>query len=426
MKEKILQLLLLLTLSAGNVNAQQVTDTSFVTLPTAEKMFLEHNLSVLAARYGIDANRALIRQAKLWDNPILTTDQNLYDKQGGLFKHDQNNGQFYLQVTQLIKTAGKRNKAAQLAIDNTTLSEQQLDDILRSLRFTLRSDLLEVNHLLKIKGVYDREITEVNKLVYGMDLQLQAGNVSVKDNLRIKALLFSLQNELVNVKAQLIPIENEIVFLLNNNDNRFIRPELEYKFKELTTLSVPPIDEMIARAVTQRPDSRMAQTMVNLQTHNVVYQKALAKPDISIGTEYDQHSSYAPDYVGLTIGLPLNIFNHNQGNISSAKFTLQQQKVLADQTGFKIRQDISAAVEKLKFYQSVNDPNQLDFSQKYDALFFNMLKSYQDRQMSLLDFIDFMDAYKDTKLKLLEQHNGLVKSVEELNYAAGEEILKLN
>lgn len=420
------KVLLLATVITNTVVAQSQSDTLRLSFPDAEKIFLQHNLSLLAAKYNIDANKALIKQAKLWDNPLLTTDQNVYDKQGGFFKHDQNNGQFYVQVTQLIKTAGKRSKAVRLATDNATLSAEQFDDMLRSLRYTLRSDLLEINHLLKIKRVYDGEIEQVNKLVAGMDLQLQAGNVSVKDNLRIKALLFSLQNELVNVVAQLMPVENELKFLLNNNITGFIAPILEYKFGELTTVLVPSADDLLKQAMTIRPDEKMAQTMVDLQNHNLVYQKALARPDVSIGTEFDQHSSYAPDYVGLSIAVPLNIFNHNQGNITSAKFAIQQQKVLADQTGFKIQQDIAAAVEKLKFYQGVNNSQQLDFSKKYDTLFFSMLKSYEDKQMNLLDFIDFMDAYKDTKLKLLEQHNGLVRSIEELNYVVGEDIVKLN
>ena len=133
----------MLTVITNTAAAQSQSDTLRLSLPDAEKIFLQHNLSLLAAKYNIDANKALIKQAKLWDNPMLTTDQNVYDKQGGFFKHDQNNGQFYVQVTQLIKTAGKRNKAAQIATDNTVLSEEQFDDILRSLRYTLRSDLLE-------------------------------------------------------------------------------------------------------------------------------------------------------------------------------------------------------------------------------------------------------------------------------------------
>ena len=51
-----------------------------------------------------------------------------------------------------------------------------------------------------------------------------------------------------------------------------------------------------------------------------IYQKALAKPDINIGTEYDQRSSYNPNYVGLAVSVPLNFFNKNQGNIKSVQY----------------------------------------------------------------------------------------------------------
>ncbi len=410
----------------GKVRAQISVDTVQLSFPAAEKIFLQNNLSLLAGKYNIDVNKALIQQAKLWDNPVLSTDQNIYDQQGGFFKHNSETGTFYVQVMQLVRTAGKRNKAIQIATDNTTISQQQFEDLLRTLHFVLKNDMLEVNHLLKIKKVYVKEIDEVNKLVKGMDLQLQIGNVSVKDNLRIKALLFSLQNELVSADAQLIPLQSEIKLLLNNSETKFIAPTLNYKFGELTTALIPNTDTLIQLALSTRPDAKIAQTSVTLQNHNLTYQKALAKADVSIGTEFDQRSSYAPNYVGLAVSLPLNIFNRNQGNIAAAKFTIQQQQAIADQTYAKIKNDIQSAITKFLFYQGVNNRQQLDFSQQYDALFENMLKSYEQRQMSLLEFIDFMDAYKDNKLKLVEQHNGLVHAIEDLNYAVGTDIINLN
>ena len=410
----------------GKVRAQISVDTVQLSFPAAEKIFLQNNLSLLAGKYNIDVNKALIQQAKLWDNPVLSTDQNIYDQQGGFFKHNSETGTFYVQAMQLVRTAGKRNKAIQIATDNTTISQQQFEDLLRTLRFVLKNDMLEVNHLLKIKKVYVKEIDEVNKLVKGMDLQLQIGNVSVKDNLRIKALLFSLQNELVSADAQLIPLQSEIKLLLNNSETKFIAPTLNYKFGELTTALIPNTDTLIQLALSTRPDAKIAQTSVTLQNHNLTYQKALAKADVSIGTEFDQRSSYAPNYVGLAVSLPLNIFNRNQGNIAAAKFTIQQQQAIADQTYAKIKNDIQSAITKFLFYQGVNNRQQLDFSQQYDALFENMLKSYEQRQMSLLEFIDFMDAYKDNKLKLVEQHNGLVHAIEDLNYAVGTDIINLN
>jgi cobalt-zinc-cadmium efflux system outer membrane protein len=45
----------------------------------------------------------------------------------------------------------------------------------------------------------------------------------------------------------------------------------------------------------------------------------MAVPDITIGSTYDQNSSYARNFVGLEISLPLPIFNRNQGNIKNAK-----------------------------------------------------------------------------------------------------------
>lgn len=423
-KKSLYFLVLLLLFAKSKIVAQTTNDTVTVSFKHAEKIFLQNNLSLLAVKYNVDINKALVKQAKLWDNPIFSTDQNIYD--GKYFQHNADGGQVYMQVMQLIKTGGKRNKAAQIATDNTILAQEQFDDLLRNLRYTLQNDFLEVSHLLKIKNVYTGEINEVNKLIRGMDLLLQAGNVSVKDNLRIKALLFNLQNELVNTDAQLINIQSEIKLLLNNNETKFITPELTYKFGTLTTQVVPSINELVQQALLNRPDAKIAHTTLILQNHNLIYQKALAKPDVSVGIEYDQRSSYINNYVGLAVSLPINIFNTNQGNIAAAKISIQQQQTVADFTTAKIKSDINTALTKFTFYQSVNNRQQLDFSQQYDLLFSNMLQSYTQRKLSLLEFIDFMDAYKDTKLKLVEQHNGLIHAAQDLNYSVGNEVINLN
>lgn len=407
-----------------DVSAQTATDTIQLSFKEAEKYFLLNNLSLLSSKYNVDINKALIKQARLWDNPIISTDQNIYD--GKYFQHNTNNGQVYVQVMQLIKTGGKRTKAAQLASDNTSLAQEQFDDLLHNLRYTLQNDLLELSHQLKIKIVFTAEIAQVNKLIAGMDLLLQPNNASDKDNVRVKALLFSLQNELVNAEVQLMSIESELKLLLNNNETKFISPKFDFKFGELTTATIPNINELVQQALIKRPDARIAQTGLLLQQHNFTYQQALAKPDVSIGTEYDQRSNYANNYVGLAITLPINIFNANQGNIAAAKISIQQQQAVTDFTVARIKTDVTSAVNKFIFFQGVNNRQQLNFSEQYDALFASMLKSYAEKKVSLLEFIDFMDTYKDTKLKLLEQHNGLIHAAADLNYAVASDVIHLN
>ena len=83
-------------------------DTVRLSLSEIEKRFLDSNLLLLAAHYNVDAQKALIQQAKLWDNPVLNTDQ-VIAANGKFFPYGKNpdgsySGQYYIQVQQLIKT----------------------------------------------------------------------------------------------------------------------------------------------------------------------------------------------------------------------------------------------------------------------------------------------------------------------------------
>jgi len=282
-----------------------------------------------------------------------------------------------------------------------------------------------MNHLLKIKKVYDGEIAEMQRLVNGMNEEFKAGNISLKDNMRLKALLFGLQNELVNVQGQLMPLQTEVKFLLQDSTQSFIQPQFNYQLPDIINYKIPEADSLITRAIASRPDAKIAQTQLDFQNHNLVYQKALAKPDVTVGPEFDQRNSYAPNYVGLSVSLPLNVFNKNQGNIKSAQFAVKQQAVIKDLQTAKIESEVNSALQKFLYYQKINNADQLSFSKQYDDLFNNMIKSYQDRQLSLLELIDFIDAYKDSKLKLTDQHNSLIKAAADLNYTTNSTIIDI-
>src|SRR3954469_15026751 len=124
----------------GSAHAQMpAQDTLSLTLAQAERQFLQKNLTLLAGHYNINANRALIDQAKVWDNPILITDQNVY-ADSSFFSHGkdsygQQKGQIFIQLQQLIRTAGKRSKLIDLAVTTAEMSELQLQDVLRNLKY---------------------------------------------------------------------------------------------------------------------------------------------------------------------------------------------------------------------------------------------------------------------------------------------------
>ncbi len=398
------------------------TDTLKLTFQDAEKQFLENNLSLLAQKYNVEASKALIQQAKLWDNPVLSTDQNIHTSGSNkFFDHSKGQGQVFVQLNQVFTTAGKRGKQVQIAKDDAMVQEAAFNDLMRNLRYNLRLDFSQLATLNAQQKVYENEITSATNLVKAIQKSYDAGNTSMKDLIRLKALLFGLQNDMVENNRQINDLQTELKTLLQTKETAFVDPIINDKPTENVTLDIP---SLIEQAKASRPDYLSNQYQLNSATHNLAYQRALAVPDITIGASYDKNSNYAPNYYGLEIGLPLPFFNRNQGNIKSAKYNLQSQESTLKQSEFQLKNDVVAAVNQYKLNQQLFTTQQVEFNEQYDKLFSSMLKSFQQRQISLIEFVDFFDTYKDTKLKILQQQYNLQKSIADLNFAIGIPVIK--
>src|SRR5579863_4567681 len=108
-------LIIILTVTAISASAQTGLDTLRLTLPAAEKTFIDSNLQLLAQRYNIDAQEALVIQARLYPNPNFSAGHTLYSSQLRQFFPTGPNDETTLQLDQEIMIAGKRNKAVKLA-----------------------------------------------------------------------------------------------------------------------------------------------------------------------------------------------------------------------------------------------------------------------------------------------------------------------
>lgn len=403
-------------------NAQ--TDTLKLTFQDAEKQFLENNFALLAQKYNVESTKALVDQAALWDNPVLSTDQNIYDSGSKkFFYHNESKGlgQVFVQLNQVFKTAGKRGKQIQVAKDNAKVQEAEFNDLMRNLRYNLQLDFGQLATLLDQSAVYRNEIGAATNLVNGIQKSYDAGNTSMKDLIRLKALLFGLQNDMTENARQINDLQTELKTLIQAKETAFIVPVTGDLPIQPAELNVPAL---IEQAKVNRADYLSNQYQLASAQHNLSLQKAMAAPDITIGASYDKNSSYAQNYYGLQIGLPLPFFNRNQGNIKSARFSQMSQENTLKDSEARLKNDVVAAVNEYNLNQQLFSTQQLEFNGQYDTLFKNMLKGFKDRQVSLVEFVDFFDTYKDTKLKMLQQRYNLQKAIADLNFATGTTIIK--
>ncbi len=253
-----------------------VADTLSLTLQQAEQQFIQKNLTLLAGHYNVDANKALIQQAKVWDNPVLITDQNIY-ADGKVLSHGKTptgepSGEIYVQLQQLIRTAGKRARQVDLATTSAQLSELQLQDVMRNLKYQLRSDYFTTAQLYSVQQVYKLEMQEMQHLLTGMEAELKAGNIARKDYLRVQAEVIALQQDITESNRNLADVQAELKTLLQVTGNTFIKPVDTLAFTEFAT---PAMEELVAKAKTANPAYLLQQKQVVYQQQNLQYQKAL-------------------------------------------------------------------------------------------------------------------------------------------------------
>ncbi len=408
-----------------NTAFSQQTDTLTLSIEQAEKMFIDSNLQVLAAHYNTDAQKALIQQAKLWDNPVLVTDQVIHAN-GKFFPYSKNpdgsfNGQYFIQVQQLIKTAKKRGKLIDLATTNAQLSELQLQDLLRNLRFQLRSDYYTVAQQLSNRSIYQAQQQELTRLMDGMKAQLSAGNIAQKEYLRIQALVISLQQDITQLNRDMADTQADLKTLLQLKSTVFVKPSANLASNISTDVT---LDSMVSKGKQNNPFYQLQQTQTTYQQQNLVYQKALRVPDVTLGPNFDRNSNYTPNYVGLGISLPLPVFNNNKGNIRSAEFNVKQQQAVIQSAETDLQNSIASAYNKLQLTIQQNNTTQKDFYDQYQRMYENVLKSYQQKQISLLEFIDFFNDYTESQQRLTQQQLNLQLAKEELNFNIGTDIIK--
>ncbi len=390
-------------------------DSLLLTMQQAEDSFLSKNLSVIAQKYSIDSARATVITARLYDNPDFAFSNQFYNS----INHKFFDAERSVQVSQLIRLAGKRNRAIELAKSGISVAEFQFYDLLRMLRFVLRNDFYNIYFLEQSSKLYQLEISSLQKLVPVFEQQEKKGNIAFKEVIRIKSQLYTLQAEYNDLQTNIDNIQAELKILIRVDPNTFIIPQANTTGLNKSVVSQIPFQLLIDSAILNRPDLKTLNANIIYSNNNLRLQQALAKPDITVSAYYDRLGSYVPDYNAVGIGFPIPFFNRNQGNIKNAKIQVDVNKVVYENGIERVKNDVTTnyitatRAEKLL----------LSFDTKFDAdleHFINgVFTNFQKRNITMLEFLDFYESYKQNVLQLNKLRFNKMNALEQLNFSVG-------
>ena len=413
-------LFLLFILLAGKMCAQQVAGT--LTLKEAEQRFLERNLSLIAERYNIDMAQAQVLQAKLFENPVISLEQNVYNRLNGKYFDFGKEGEAVVEIEQVIHLAGQRNKQVRLEKINKEIAEYQFEEVMRTLRQELNEKFVEVYFLSKSIAIYEKEVNSLQVLLGGMKIQQEKGNISLMEISRLESMLFSLRKEKNERENDLLTTRGELNLLLNLPEDTQVQLSLDEEVLQQLDLSQLSFADLKA-IINERPDQKIARSTVNASRANLKLQKSMAFPEFSVKGNYDRVGNFINDYFAIGVSLSVPIFNRNQGNIKAARFSIQQAGVQQEYAANRADMELFTAYTSLEkatqLYQSTN----MDLERNFEKLITGVNENFTRKNISLLEFIDYYDSYKETCIQLYEIKKNVFLAMENLNTVVGQNVL---
>lgn len=398
-------------------------DTVYITLHQAESRFREKNLSLLAERYNISMAEAEVTQARLYPNPNLSVTGNLYNPElRKIADISSRTGDYEFSGQQLILLAGKRSKQIKLAQTDVLISRNGFYDLLRTLIYSLRSNFYKAAYLHQSLSAFREQIDLLERLNQSYEKSQKAGVVTLYDAIRIRSMLYSLRAEQMSLQNELNDVLSELRMLIQADAKVYI-PSLKPVESNAFRMNDILLQDLIDTARSNRADLVQAKNLVTHSRQNYAYEKSMAVPDLTIGASYERRGGFVDNASFLNLSMDLPFFNRNQGKIRSARLAVEQSNLHAKLQLQKVENEVrNAYVNLLNTDKTLNTMDQ-DFNSQLQYLLQSVTQNFEKGNISLLEFTDFYESYKQSILNQYQIQNEHKQAMELVNFACGKIIL---
>lgn len=414
MKKNFLLLFLLLLKVGLHAQSYSLTDL--------ETLFLQNNYLLLAQKYSIQRADAAVIQEKVWNNPSLAISEvNLWKNSsheelpplfGGYGKAQQ----ISVELEQLIETAGKRKKRVAIKQLERNHALLEYEELVLQLKKELRQSFYKVERLQAEESQLQTVVLLFEELQKQYAVQVQKQHVSQADFYRTQSELVALQRELIllrNEKAESLSTLQILTCLPNLNAQHLI-------LNPLSELNLPALPKNVMEiALAQNIGMKRQENAVYSAEKRLVLERAIRHPDVTVQLGYDRGGNIMRDFVGIGAQVDLPIFNRNKGNIKAAQFEIEQERSIAASSRTEVEVEVLRLQAQLRSCEVLLQRWEKEHIMDQEKMWISYNKHLQNRQITLLEFIDFTQAYKEalqSRVQLVEDYKN---TLEELQYIVG-------
>jgi outer membrane protein, heavy metal efflux system len=392
-----------------------------LTLKEAEEELQKNNLLLLAEQYNIPIAEAAVIQAKIWELPYVSGEFNAINPQNKSVLSVGGKGQKGLAVQQLIYLGGKKKNEVAFAKSNIGIAELQFEQLIRNLKYELAQTFYEVYYDNQKITAIENQLAKLETLYGYYEKQVSNGNIPLKEVVRLQSLILDLKNEKNALLTSTIEAQQTLALLTGVTET--IVPsvneiQLVSKFQN-TEVSK---DSILTYALQNNLDYLTAKKISESQELLLQWQRSLNTPDLTAGLAYDQRGGAFQNQINLTFGMPIPLWNKNKGNIKIAETQVKQTQANIEYKKFELETKVDAFWKLYVMNQNQLNSIQQSTTKNLEAVYDGVVSNFQKRNISMLEFTDFMESYNQTTLQINEIKKGWILASISLNYITNKEI----
>ena len=386
-----------------------------------KEKFESANLALQAAQIGIGESRAQEITAYLRPNPDFTATLDQINP----FTNNPDRYQPFAQAlpfisgTYLHERGHKRELRRESAQKATGIAVSNLADQERNLLFNLRNAFVQTLQQKAILTVTRETLASYDRSLNISRDRFKAGDIAQMDLDRLELQRVQFESDVQTAEVNLRTAKINLLTVLND------RTPVEqfdvtgpFDFAE----QISPLDEFRQIALDTRPDLKAAiQSIDKAETdHRLALANGSADP--TFGVDFARNPPI-PVYMGVSVTVPLRIFDRNQGEKLRTQLDVSRNQRLRDATRAQVFSDVDSAHATLNSNLTLLRPYKTKYLQQAGRVRDTVSFAYQHGGASLLDFLNAENEYRTIQLNYLNLVGSYLTAASQLNLAVGREVI---
>jgi len=314
-----------------------------LSLNDALALFLKQNLDLIISKYGIDYSKGQQITASLFPNPVASI--------GTLSSYTQGRtmttgGQLFMQVQQLFELAGKRGYRIESAGFGAQSAEAAFEDAVRQLGFTVKETYYRIQLAQRRLTLAEENRDRFARILDVNTIRFKKGYIAEVDLIRIRLQMVDFQSQVIQALQEAESARGDLRQLLRLSPKTTLELTTDLDFRRID----PDINKLRVAALDMRPDIRARRLTYSQREADLKLAKAYRVPDVTVGGGYAIQGAQGPDNPqqwALNFGLPLPLFNRNQGGIRQAEVAVQTAEADLNKIVNQVENEVEVAYRNL-------------------------------------------------------------------------------